>query len=129
MFPAYGSETETRDGCGAMCANTAGCYFWNWKKSTEQCSLTLGTKPGFKGIKTQTNQNYIGQSLSGSCGGDIKFGTSYQKSSRFYCKFQTPEQNAAFVEDLGNFYQYNYFILPPISINMNLNFQPLTMKR
>lgn len=101
LFPSYDAENETRDGCGAMCANTAGCYFWNWKKSTEQCSLTLGTKPGFKGIKQQTNQNYIGQSLSGSCGGDIKFGTSYQKSSRFYCKFQTPAQNAAFVEDLA----------------------------
>ena len=114
MFPSFDNETNSRDSCGAMCANTAGCYFWNWKRSTEECSLTLGTKAGFKGIRQQTNNNYIGQSLSGACGGDIKFGTSYQKSSKFYCKFQTAAQNTAFVENLGMLSLYDVIITSPL---------------
>ena len=49
LFPAYGENSI--DNCGAMCANTAGCYLWNWNPNSENCSITVGMKPGFAGIK------------------------------------------------------------------------------
>jgi hypothetical protein len=89
-------EWNTKDACGAQCAATAGCYFWNWQPAKEECSISVGMKAGFKGIKKQFRPSYLGHSMSGNCGGDIKFGTGYQKSTSFKCRFARPGDAARF---------------------------------
>ena len=45
-FPNY--DIADSSSCGATCAATAGCYFYNIDKE-DVCKIVIGDKPGMKG--------------------------------------------------------------------------------
>merc|ERR1712113_208223 len=34
-------QWDTKDECGAQCAATAGCFFWNWQPAQKECSISV----------------------------------------------------------------------------------------